>query len=62
LDQLEEVIEEVKILMLEVTQEAVSKEAWNRRKTIRATGQKKKQGKGSNGQLQEKVWDLGGSQ
>jgi hypothetical protein len=62
LDQLEEVIEEVKRLMLEATQGETNKEVWDRRKPAGAAGKKKQQGKGADGQLQEKVWDPGGSQ
>jgi hypothetical protein len=62
LDQLEEVIEDIKRLMLEATQEAVSREGWNKREPTGAARQKKKQGKGPDEQLQEKVWDPGGSQ
>jgi hypothetical protein len=61
-DQLDKEIEEIKRLMLEATQEAVIREVWDRRKPAGAAGKKKKQGKGVDEQLQEKVWELGGSQ
>jgi hypothetical protein len=61
-DQLDKEIEEIKRLMLEATQGATNREVWDKRKPAGAAGKKKQQGKGEDGQLQEKVWDPGGSQ
>jgi hypothetical protein len=67
-EQLDEVIEEIKRLMLESAQETVSRRRLNRGRPAIATEkkqqhqQKKQQGKGADEQLQEKVWDPGGSQ
>jgi hypothetical protein len=46
--------------MLAATQEAVIREVWNIRKPTGAAGRKRKQGKGADEQIQEKVWDPGG--
>jgi hypothetical protein len=62
LDQLDKEIEEIKRLMLEVAQEATNRETWDKRKPTREVGKKRQEVKGANEQLQEKVWDLGGSQ
>jgi len=62
MDQLEKEIEEIKRLMQEAAQEEVIKEVWDIIKPAVTTGKKKLQGKGADEQLQEKVWDPGGSQ
>jgi hypothetical protein len=62
MDQLDKEIEEIKRLMLEATQEEIIREVWDRGKPAGVVGKKKLQGKGADEQLQEKVWDLGGSQ
>jgi hypothetical protein len=41
-DQLDKEIEEIKRLMLEVIEEVVTRELWDRRKPVGETGQKKK--------------------
>jgi hypothetical protein len=61
-DQLDKEIEDINRLMLEVAQEAVNREGWNRRGPTRATGQQRQKGRGASGQLQFQVWDPGGSQ
>jgi len=48
--------------MLAAAQEAVIREVWNIRKPAGAAGRKRHQGKGVDEQIQEKVWDRGGSQ
>jgi hypothetical protein len=48
-DQLDKEIEKIKRLMLEVAQEAVIREGWNRRGPAGAAGQKKQQGRGASG-------------
>jgi hypothetical protein len=59
--ELDEVIKEMIKLMVKSKREVVNKEGQNERKLVGVAGQKKKQGKGSDEQLQEKVWDPGGS-
>jgi hypothetical protein len=46
LDQLEEVIEEVKKLMMEETQEEINREVWDKRKPVGVAVHKTQQGKG----------------
>jgi hypothetical protein len=62
MDQLDKEIKEIKRLMLEAAEEAFIGEVWVKRKLVEAAGQKRQQEKGADGQLQEKVWDPGGSQ
>jgi hypothetical protein len=67
-EQLDEMIEEIRSLMLGSAQEPVSRRRLNRGGPAIAAEkkqqqqQKKQQGKGADEQLQEKVWDPGGSQ
>jgi hypothetical protein len=63
-EQHEEVIEEVRRLMLRSARETASKEKLSRRKpAIEARKQQQqKQRRGEGGQLQRRVWDLKGSQ
>jgi hypothetical protein len=62
LEQLYWVIEEIRKLMVRSVVEAVSKGKLNRGEHAIAAEEKKQQGKGADGQLQEKVWDPGRSQ
>jgi hypothetical protein len=61
-DRLDKEIKEVKRLMLEAAKEALVKEIWDKRKPAKQSGQKMQKEKGADGQLKEKVWDLGGPQ
>jgi hypothetical protein len=66
LEQLDEIIEEIRRLMIR-SAEAVSKEKLSRREPARAAGKKQQQQqqhswRGADGQLQGKVWDPGGFQ
>jgi hypothetical protein len=60
-EELDEVIEEMIKLMVKSAREVVNREGQNIRKPAGAAGKKKQQGKGADEQLQEKVWDPGGS-
>jgi hypothetical protein len=48
--------------MLAAAQEAVIREVWDIRKPAGEVGRRRQQGKGADEQIQEKVWDPGGSQ
>jgi hypothetical protein len=64
-EQLEEVIEEIKKLMLRSAEETVSKEKLNRRDPAIAAGkqqQQQQQSIGASRQFQRKIWDPGGFQ
>jgi hypothetical protein len=67
-EQLDEVIEEIRRLMLSSATETASNEKLRRREIARAAGKKKQQKqqqhswRGADGQLQGKVWDPGGYQ
>ena len=50
-DQLDKEIEDIKRLMLEAAQEAVSRERWNRRGPAGVEGQQRQQERGASGQL-----------
>jgi hypothetical protein len=64
LEQLEEVIEKIRRLMLRSAQEVVSKGKLSRRKPTREAGKKQqqRQSNGADGQIQRIVWDPGGFQ
>jgi hypothetical protein len=59
LEQLDEVIEEIRRLMLSSAAETTSNEKLSRREPARAAGQQQQQqrSRGAGGQLQGKVWD-----
>jgi hypothetical protein len=63
-EQLDEVIEEIRRLMLNLATETANNEKLNRREPARAAKQQHQQqrSRGANGQLQRKVWDPGGFQ
>jgi hypothetical protein len=64
-DQLEEIIEEIRRLTLRSSQEVVSRRKLNIGGPTREAGKKRQQQQhigGAGGQLQEKVWDPGGFQ
>ena len=63
MEQLYEVVEEIRKLMLGSTEEAINKEKLDIKEPARVTGKMKEQQQqriGAERQLQEKVWDLGG--
>jgi hypothetical protein len=62
LEQLDEVIEEIKRIMLRSVTKYSRKEKLSRRKPAIATGkqQQHQQGDGADGQLQRTIWDPGG--
>jgi hypothetical protein len=65
MEQLDEVIEEIRKLMSESAEELVSKRKLDERKPTRETRkmqEQKQRSRGAKRQLQEKVWDLGGFQ
>jgi hypothetical protein len=64
LEQLKEVIEGIRRLMLRSAQEYVSRKKMSRRKPAIAAGKKQQQQQrsGAYGQLQRTVWDPGGFQ
>jgi hypothetical protein len=61
-EKLDEVIEEIRRLMLSSTQETIIGRKMNRGKTAIATGkmQQQQRSSGVDGQLQRTVWDPGG--
>jgi hypothetical protein len=64
MEQLDEVVEEIRKLMLGSVEEAVSKEKLDRKEPARAEKMQEQQqrSRGAERQLQEKVWDPGGFQ
>jgi hypothetical protein len=66
LEQLEEVIEEIRRLMLRSAQESISKGEAEQKEAYIAAGKKQQQqqqqSSGADGQLQRIVWDPGGFQ
>jgi hypothetical protein len=60
----EEVIEEIRELMLKSAKEVVSRRKLNRGEPARVAGkqQQQQQRRGAGGQLQRRVWDPGGFQ